>query len=229
MKKFKIFYVLIIGMLFLNFNINVFAASGKADDGSNDQELADLKSGYNSTPSLSVTEQGFVKVYGKSECVASTKKCTYNYQGLKQGESVENILKNVKCANGEKNIVYTNQGSGGIAYGLNPSSLGTYSGTTELTKDTTFYWSEDYFVKCTNDSSASSSSQTVIEIGSGNSSTSTTTTSPVQTTTQPYNSSTTVENSSTGIETYYIVLIIVSLISYSLMLIIKKYNKFKMN
>lgn len=219
-------YFIIITILLFSFGIRVNAASYAVDDGSTNQNLTDLKQGYSSTPSLSVTGQGFIKVYGKSTCYSSSKKCDYQYQTLNSNQAVEELLKTVKCTNGEKNITYTNNGSGGIAYGLNSSNLGAYTGTEALTSDTTYYWSEDYYVTCTNNASSSSSGQKILSIsdsGSNNSSNNSTTT------TKAYSSSTTVDNSTTGVETYYIVLGIVAVLCYSLMLIIKKYNKFKMN
>ena len=229
----KINYFIIVTILLFAFSINVTAASYAPDDGTTNQTLTDLKKGFSSTPSLSVTGQGFVKVYGKSICYARSQKCDYQYQTLNIGQAVEELLKNVKCTNGEKNITYTNNGSGGTAYGLNSNNLGTYSGTEALTSDTTYYWSEDYYVTCTNNSTSSSSGQKVLNISdSGNSSSNNSSTNSDTnntTTTKAYNSSTTVDNSTTGVETYYIVLGIVAILCYSLMLIIKKYNKFKMN
>lgn len=230
----KINYFIILTIMLLSFGIKVNAASYAVDDGSTSQNLTDLKKGFSSTPSLSVTGQGFVKVYGKSTCYASSQKCDYQYQTLNSNQAVEELLKNIKCTNGEKNITYTNNGSGGTAYGLNSSNLGAYTGRDPLTSDTTYYWSEDYYVTCTNNTSSSSSGQKILTIsdsGSNNSSNNSTNNgnSSATTTTQAYNSSTTVDNSTTGVETYYIVLGIVAILCYSLMLIIKKYNKFKMN
>lgn len=233
MKKNILLITICICVTIIGIKTNVYAAASAPDNGSSNTNLAELKNGYNnSNPTLNVKSKGFVTIYAKSECDPSTKKCTYQYQGLSVGESADKLLERaVKCENGESYISYNadNVQSGGSDVKdewKNP-----------LATKTTIYWSEDYYITCSNTAPAAGSGQVSLgSSGSSNNSSSTGSSSnsgdtsssvPSSSSNQNYNSSTTVDNSATGIETYYIVLAIIAVVAYALMFFVKKYNLFK--
>ena len=215
MKKNKLLIILI--SMFI-FNSNVFAAtSAKA----NDANYSTLKTSYEKgiVQKTVSSENEMITIYGRSSCDSTG--CTYNYANNASYTSFEEVLKRtVKCSNGEQYIKYsTSYGDGGKDYkNSNPTN---YEGEV--------YWSEDHFVSCTTSSTGSAGEEIVQLPSTGGTSTGGTSTGGTSTggTSSGYGSSTTTDPSATGVETYYIIIGIVGLITYGLMMTIKKYNLFK--
>lgn len=232
MKKNILLITMCICVALFGINTNVYAAASSPDNGSSYEDLAELKKGYNnSNPTLNVKSKGFVTIYAKSECSASTKKCTYQYQGLSVGESADKLLSSaVKCENGESYISYNADyvQSGGT------DVKDEWKGNDSKTSDTTYYWSEDYYITCSNTAPSEGSGQVSLGSSGGSNSTgsssntgNTSSNGTSSSSSQNYSSSTTVNNSDTGVETYYIVLAIIAVVAYALMFVVKKYNLFK--
>ncbi len=233
----KILMILIIIVGFISFKFDVFAINTSAKQGETNFDA--FKSEFDkgivqkniSSPSTEVV------LYGKSECVSGGN-CTYQYQGVNVGDSHEVVLgKMIRCANGETSIDAQDGGSGGVAY--KGSNSENYNGTV--------YWTETYYVTCisnqnnnsigVNDNTSNNSTNnndTTTDTNTSNN-TSNQTDDDIQDSTDDtddnedsnYNSSSTEESPKTGVTTYYIILILVALVTYLIMLVIKKFNLFQ--
>ena len=211
-KKIILIFIMIMG--FLSFKSEVFAISASAKEGEANFET--FKSEFNkgivtktiSSPSTEVT------IYGKSDCVSGGN-CTYQYQGVNGGDSVNKVLEQmIRCANGETSINIQDGGSGGLAY--KDTNAGNYNGTV--------YWTETYYVTC-----LSTGGTTTVDNNDTNSSTDTSnnTSTDTQDEDTSYSSSSTEESPKTGVSTYYIILGITALVAYLAVLIVKKFNLFQ--
>ena len=216
----KVFFTLICTLCF---SLNVFAVSSPFIEGEGEDTYG-LKSKYNNFSKTSISEANTtVTLYGKSECDGS--KCTLTYSASNNSSFKDALAKAITCSNGENNITYQITGA---------------SGNTEFKEDNkaklngTAYWDEDYSISCTTESSGSyvvnlnsesSSSSSYNSSNTDNSSSSTTGDS--QSSTSDYSSSSTVSNEKTGVNTYFVVLGVVAIISYSFMICVKKFNLFK--
>ena len=215
MKKslIKVFLTLICTLCF---SLNVFAASTPYVEGVGEDEYG-LKTKYNSFKKTTVSEENTtVTLYGKSVCDGS--KCTLTYSASNNSSYKDALAKAVTCSNGEKNITYQFTGSSNNDIKENNNDK----------LDGTAYWDEDYSVSCTTESSGSYVVNLSDDSSSSNSSSSsTTTTGESQGSTSDYSSSSTVSNEKTGVNTYFVVLGVVAIISYSFMICVKKFNLFK--
>lgn len=230
MKKNILLITICLSLAIIGIKTDVYAAASAPDNGSSSTNLSELKSGYNnSNPTLNVKSKGFVTIYAKSECDPSTKKCTYQYQGLSVGESADKLLSRaIKCENGESYVSYN---ADQIQSGGNDVKD---EWKNPLSAKTTIYWSEDYYITCSNTAPAEGSGQVSLGNSGSNSGSSSSSSSNNSSTTgtssgtnQTYGSSTTVNNSDTGIETYYIVLAVIAVLAYAVTFLVKKYNLFK--
>ena len=231
----KILSIAIITICMFGFGVNVFAAStciedSQASNSSFASTYNDLKSNYeNGGKKETISGSGLIDIFGRTDSSGNK-----TYAGGKI--DVNSIISNlVTCSGGEKYIKISIVGI--ASKGCSNSS----------------YWSDQYSVTCTNNSTSTDNS-TVIDkstgnvvsggnnsSGSGSSSTgsgSSTTGSGSGTNSgsgtgsssssgSGYNSSSTVNNESTGINTYFVVLGLVGVISYIFMMCVKKYNLFK--
>lgn len=124
--------------------------------------------------------------------------CSISYANSLNLEKV--LSKSVKCSNGEKYINYTLGSTGNSPY------------VEEGTKiNGTGYFSEEYYVTCTSDNGNGS-----VQLEN-----------QVSNNTNVGTNDGTVDNPQTGVNTYFVVLGIVAIISYSFMLLTKKFNLFK--
>lgn len=205
MRKRFLISILVVALLGVKLEVNAdntYAPSGAAN-------YDTLKNGYNNNTLSKVnvsSANATVTLYGKSECSGSS--CTYNYAGSYKNFK-DALSKAVVCSNGEKYISYQSTGEGGKTNYMEDNKA-NYTGTV--------YWSEDYYVTCTN----TSSGDTIIETNND-----TTNTTITTTTTKVYSGSTTTNNPQTGVNTYFIVLGLVAVISYVFMVIVKRFNLFK--
>lgn len=230
--KNKVLYLCLFLICFISFKLGVSAdevGSGEKFKSYYDKGIVEIN----------VSGAQLVTIYGKSVCNGNT--CTVEYAG--QYSNFEDVLKHsVVCANGEKNILYQPGSSGKTNfYDSNNSSEG-FSGT--------MYWSEQYHVTCTSANSGvtleDTPTDTKNESNTGNTgntgnvpensdNTGTTGTTTNNSNTEntdstdedDYNSSSTVENPEQGVNTYFIVLGLVAILSYTVMVFIKKFNLFK--
>lgn len=207
MRKKLLISLLIVALLGVKLDVNADNAYAT----SSDSNYNTLKNGYNNNTLSKVnvsSSNATVTLYGKSECSGSS--CTYNYAGSYKNFK-DALSQAVVCSNGEKYISYQTTGEGGKTNYMDDNKA-NYTGTV--------YWSEDYYVTCTNNNGGD-----VIE--TSNDTTTTTGTSSGTTTTKVYSGTTTTENPQTGVNTYFIVLGLIAVISYGFMVIVKKYNLFK--
>ena len=206
---------LIIVMMFC-LNVNVLAATGADKNQPNYSTLkAKYDEGVNKT-TISSSEtytSANVTIYGKSDCTGNS--CTHTYAASNSSSFKDALAKSVVCSTGEKNITYMLAGSGKDAFDSSKNSSLNYTGDA--------YWSEDYQVSCTSNSSGSS----VINLNNDSSTTTTNSSNSGTTNGSEYNSSSTVNQEQTGVTTYFIVLGLVALISSIFMMCVKKYNLFK--
>lgn len=163
-----------------------------------DDNYSELQSSYDKgIVKTDVTNSSVVTIYGKSDCNGTS--CTVSYAGGKT--DYEDVLKqSINCINGEKSITAQVTGTSGKRQ---------YAESNEAKYNGIVYWSEEYHVTCTNNGTVTL--ENVSNSGAGNN----------------FNSSTTVENEQTGVNTYFIVLGTVAVMSYGIMLLVKKYNLFK--
>lgn len=213
--------LLTILLLVFVFQINAFAAATNATE---DQEhFEELKSKYESGLSTArINGNGSVTIYGYSKCNGTS--CTYSYMDQSSSVTYTEILKKmVVCTGGETHIVFEKGASGGDFYKANNKA--NYTGEV--------YWSEDYDVTCTTsgeelDSSSGSSSGGSTSGGSSSSGSSSSGDSSYgDSTGSDYSSSTPGDQEQMGVETYYIVLGIIGILTYGIMMLVKKYNLFK--
>ncbi len=202
----KITYVCLILMGSFVFNLNVFAdiASAKMGDANYDQ----LKEAYEKEleeQTQTIDSEGTITIYGKSDCISGGK-CEYNYSDGKTADELVSTI--TRCSGGETSITSVLSGSGGEDYkDVNPND---YNGTV--------YWSEMYYVTCKAGEAETPTDPSAPSTPTNPSST---------TTTKKYESSSTENSPETGVTTYYVVLGVIALISYLLMLAVKKGNLFK--
>lgn len=215
----KILNIAIITICMFGFGVNVFAA-GTCIDNEQQSGYSQIKSNYEagiSQSKITYPDKQDITLYGKS---VSGKKTYAN-----GSEDVNSALSEaVTCSNGENYIKYRQ----------------TASGKRDCSNG---YWSEDYNVVCTSNSTSSDGS-TVVDKSTGKVTSGGTTSSGSSSSNgsgtstgsgtgsssssgSGYNSSSTVNNESTGVNTYFIVLGLVGAISYTFMLCVKKYNLFK--
>ena len=124
--------------------------------------------------------------------------CSISYANSLNLEKV--LSKSGNCANGEKYINYTLGSTGNSPYVEEGEKI---SGTG--------YFSEEYYVTCTSDNGNGS-----VQLEN-----------QVSNNTNVGTNDGTVDNPQTGVNTYFVVLGIVAIISYSFMLLTKKFNLFK--
>ena len=234
MKKVLSLLITIISCLGLVINVSADTLITNATS-SEDPNYNTLKSGFDKgiqTTNISTSE--WVTLYGKSTCNGST--CTLEYAG--QYSNFEDVLKrSVVCTNGETNITYQSGSSGKTQYA--ESNEAKFNGTV--------YWNEQYYVTCTktsdgnstiilenenNNNNNNSNNDNNLNNDSNNDNTNNNnnnngTSNEDNTNNDEYNSATTVDPSETGVTTYFVVLSIVAIISYVVMMFIKKYNLFK--
>lgn len=214
--KNKISFIIVLLVAFIGISLSVSAATYQECNSDSDSSCT-FKALYEKSFSEEITTSKDVTVYARSTCSNGT--CKYTYQG--QYSDVGDVLsRGIKCKNGESHINYTLTSSGGASF----KGTSTYEGTV--------YWSEDYRITCTNDSSASSEGKNVLlkETSSSGGSTSGSSSSGstgTSTSGDNYQTSDTVDNEELGVNTYFIVLGIVAIISYGFMIVVKKYNLFK--
>ena len=222
----KILNIIIITICMFGFGVNVFAASTCIEDSQSSSFSStynDLKSNYeNGGKKYTINGSGLIDIFGRTD--SSNNK---TYSGGKS--DVNNVISSVvTCSGGEKYI-----------------KVSIVSIASKDCKNSS-YWSDQYSVTCTNNSTSTDNS-TVIDkstgnvvsggnnsSGSGSSSTesgsgtsSGSGTGSSSSSGSGYNSSSTVNNESTGINTYFVVLGLVGVISYIFMMCVKKYNLFK--
>lgn len=215
MKKFM-FVLLMIFMFGLGLNVDA-ANEVATEDSSN---YSSLQTQYNKgVQTTTINGSGTVTLYGYSSCTSSG--CDYTY-AKKSSDFKEVLRTSVVCSGGEGYITY--QVTGG-ADGYKTSNSAGYTGNA--------YWSEDFIVTCTNDST-SGNVEKLENSNAGNNGGSTNednsnggNTNSGTSSGSEYDSSSTVDSEETGVETYYIVLGIVAIITYVSMVVIKKYNLFK--
>lgn len=228
MKKITLYLLILISIFCIN--INVFAESTnatKTDDGIYDDETKynELKKYFdNGIKTQNITKNGYVKIYGKSDCDSTG--CDHEYIG--GTTDLKTVLtKTVVCTNGEKYIIYQQASSGQMV---------SYKETTGDALVGTAYWDEVYDITCTNESgintipsnTSNNTSNTGTNTGNNNSSNEGTNAGNNNgSSSEGYNSSTTTPNPNQGVETYYIILAVVAVISYFVVFMIKKYNLFK--
>ena len=167
-----------------------------------------------------------VIVYGHSICSADSG-CDYTYQGVESSEVEELLASAVSCSDGSTSINYSLRASTAAAY---KSSSYEY--------DHEVYWSEIYTVTCTSDGTLDigdsgsdgsvddDDSDDYVEQG-GSSGSGSGSSGSGSGSGSGYESSTAEDNVDTGVETYYIILIVVAIVSYAIMKVVKKYNLFK--
>lgn len=209
-------YLFIVSSLFA---INVNAASSPAYcEHDLSQSCSNPTSDYTSKKSsfesglkkYNITSSDTITLYGKSECNGTS--CSLSYAD-RITDFEEAIAKSVTCTNGEKYVTYQNAGGGKSDY--NTTNTAKLTGTA--------YWDEDYLITCTTNSTGTSTISIDETTNSNNTNTNTGNTS----TNNGYDSSTTVDSENTGVSTYFVVLGLVAIISYSFMLSVKKFNLFK--
>ena len=162
-----------------------------------DENYSTLQSNY-TNGITTTTVNGNDWVTVYGKAVCNGTTCNISYANSLNLEKV--LSKSVKCSNGEKYINYTLGSTGNSPYVEEGEKI---SGTG--------YFSEEYYVTCTSDNGNGAiqveqevSSNTNVDTNDG-----------------------TVDNPQTGVNTYFVVLGIVAIISYSFMLLTKKFNLFK--
>lgn len=230
--KNKIFIIIFSLMFIVSMRVNVYADGISGIEGSDNYTT--LKKEYDKgviTQTVS-NSSTIITLYGKSDCDGSS--CEVTYAASKNSNFKDALVKSVTCSNGEKNIVYQ-EGASGKNKQYNENNPNNYDGVV--------YWSEDYGVTCTSESTGgstlsigNSSSSTNTSNGSSSSSSSGSSSNETQNSSTNttgssgnYSSTTTVNNENTGVNTYFMVLGLVAFISYIFMIIVKKYNLFSKN
>lgn len=162
-----------------------------------DENYSTLQSNY-TNGITTTTVNGNDWVTVYGKAVCNGTTCNISYANSLNLEKV--LSKTVKCSNGEKYINYTLGSTGNSPYVEEGEKI-----------NGTGYFSEEYYVTCTSDNGNGAiqveqevSSNTNVDTNDG-----------------------TVDNPQTGVNTYFVVLGIVAIISYSFMLLIKKFNLFK--
>lgn len=231
--KNRFLYLIVILIAIFSFNSKVFAVTASLGVVGTDSNASSLKSSFDAgIPTLNVSGSQEVEVFGKSVCSASSGTCTHVYQGVNSDDIKDLLQVAVKCTNGETKIQYNPTPTVSVAGDYKSGS--SYTETSDLTA----YWNEGYQVTCTSSSTGSNivgleSSTTSSSTSSSSSSNSTSSGSSTgsntssSTSNQNYSSSTTETSPETGVETYYIVLGIVAILSYIIMVVVKRYNLFK--
>lgn len=162
-----------------------------------DENYSTLQSNY-TNGITTTTVNGNDWVTVYGKAVCNGTTCNISYANSLNLEKV--LSKTVKCSNGEKYINYTLGSTGNSPYVEEGEKI-----------NGTGYFSEEYYVTCTSDNGNGAiqveqevSSNTNVDTNDG-----------------------TVDNPQTGVNTYFVVLGIVAIISYSFMLLTKKFNLFK--
>lgn len=203
MKK-KILFIITAVIVLFTFTNVALAESLVVRSG--DASYESYATEYNKFPSIQInSDNQTIQIYGYSRCT-TTSGCTYSYQGVKNTNLEQLLSQSITCSNGSTKISY----SPGV-------SAATDFKRTDYLNDDEVYWSEEYTVTCT-----STGNVTVQDTSDVGTSAATTTRSQGS-----VGSATSTDNVDTGVETYYIILLIVAIISYFVMRIIKKYNLFK--
>ena len=162
-----------------------------------DENYSTLQSNY-TNGITTTTVNGNDWVTVYGKAVCNGTTCNISYANSLNLEKV--LSKSVKCSNGEKYITYTLGSTGNSPYVEEGEKI-----------NGTGYFSEEYYVTCTSDNGNGAiqveqevSNNTNVDTNDG-----------------------TVDNPQTGVNTYFVVLGIVAIISYSFMLLTKKFNLFK--
>jgi len=194
----KILILSVIMMSLVAARLNVNAAATNADPG--DENYSTLQSNYtNGITTTTVNGNDWVTVYGKAVCNGTS--CSISYANSLNLEKV--LSKSVKCSNGEKYITYTLGSTGNSPYVEEGEKI-----------NGTGYFSEEYYVTCLASEEAGAvqlENQVSNNTNAGN----------------DYNSADQGEQEELGVNTYFVVLGIVAIISYSFILLTKKFNLFK--
>lgn len=203
MRKSLLISLLVLGLFAIKLNVN---ADNSYATSSDDAFYSMLVSGYNGNTlkSTSISSAGTITLYGKSECNGTS--CTYHYSG--NNSTLENALsKAVTCTGGEQYITYQGTGEGGKTTFMEDNKAG---------HDGIAYWSEDYYVTCTSSNNGDSTVEldnSVNDNANNNGGN--------------YGSADQGEQEELGVNTYFVVLGLVSVVSYAVMTLVKKYNLFK--
>ena len=219
--KIRSIFIALLMIFTFTFSINVFAQDEigysyrNSITGDEEDDFSLYKSKYESAYNNRQTVNGrdYVTIYGHSECNGSS--CTYSYArygGTTTSDFKEALKSNVICSNNEAALKPQLAGSGGDDFKTTPSD--SFSGEV--------YWTENYYVECTNDTSGSS---TVVFTISSNSDSGSNNYSNSDS--SDYDTSSTTDNKETGVESYFIVLTVIAFASYLLMMGAKKFNLFK--
>ena len=191
--------ILILGVIMISLVVVRLNVNAAATNADpGDENYSTLQSNYtNGITTTTVNGNDWVTVYGKAVCNGTT--CNISYANSLNLEKV--LSKSVKCSNGEKYINYTLGSTGNSPYIEEGEKI-----------NGTGYFSEEYYVTCTSDN-GNGAIQVEQEVSSN--------------TNVGNTNDGTIDNPQTGVNTYFVVLGIVAIISYSFMLLTKKFNLFK--
>lgn len=162
-----------------------------------DENYSTLQSNY-TNGITTTTVNGNDWVTVYGKAVCNGTSCSISYANSLNLEKV--LSKSVKCSNGEKYITYTLGSTGNSPYVEEGEKI-----------NGTGYFSEEYYVTC-----LASEEAGAVQLEN-----------QVSNNTNVGTNDGTVDNPQTGVNTYFVVLGIVAIISYSFMLLTKKFNLFK--
>ena len=209
MKKISLVLTLLISVFLIN--IHVFAEISVGGATEEQSTFSKYKSEFNNPKQQTINDSGFAVVNGHSVCSGSSCTVSYSsYNGSTSSDFRDALKSNVVCSNGEKYITYQESETSGGA-GWKTDNSAQYTGEA--------YWTESYYVTCTTSGSGSSTVALKFTLDDSSSSSSSSSNN--------YGTSSTVNQEQTGVESYFIVLALVALVSYVLMLCVKKFNLFK--
>ena len=190
--------ILILGVIMISLVVVRLNVNAAATNADpGDENYSTLQSNY-TNGITTTTVNGNDWVTVYGKAVCNGTTCNISYANSLNLEKV--LSKSVKCSNGEKYINYTLGSTGNSPYIEEGEKI-----------NGTGYFSEEYYVTCTSDNGNGAiqveqqvSNNTNVDTNDG-----------------------TVDNPQTGVNTYFVVLGIVAIISYSFMLLTKKFNLFK--
>ena len=197
----KILFIILITLITNTLSVNAANESVEKGKSGYDSLIAQYNKGIQT---INVNGHGIVTLYGYSDCSSSP--CDYKYSNT-SADFKEVLKSSIKCTNGEKYIIYQDQGITDAWYKSGENFTGEAA------------WSEDFDITCTNTSTSNSNTLTLNNANN-------------QQATQSSNngnitSADTTTNEDQGVETYYIILGIVGIITYLLTIVVKKQNLFK--
>lgn len=217
MKKYLMLCLMF--LCFIGIRLNVFADEAATYATSSDNNYSEMQSMYNKYANggkISVNGEQIVTIYGKSDCSGTS--CTYNYAGLNTGQDFKAALsKTVTCSNGVNKISYSS---------INASAKNDFLEDNKANASGIVYWSEQYQVTC-NANGIIEVEKEQVEPDNGGNAGATDVDQGGNTSGGEFNTSTPEDNPDTGVSTYFVVLGMVSIVSYVCMIFVKKYNLFK--